>query len=90
MDLEVASASGNLLVAQRLIEGRIFVELAAVDGANPVIDTIHTHRTGSDPNDGTETTMEMNSGPILHFAPLERLVPQAGIGDGEMSIGDIV
>ena len=67
----------TLLVEQCMVEGRIFVELGAVDCANPVIDAIHTHSTGSNPNDWTEATMEMNSATILHFSPSERQQPQA-------------
>lgn len=60
-----------------MVEGLIFVELAAVDCANPVIDAIHTHVTGSNPDDWTKSTMEMNSSPILQIPPSERQQPQA-------------
>jgi hypothetical protein len=71
------NSSGNLLIEQFMVEGRILVELAALDYANPVIDAIHTHVMGSNPNDWTEATMEMNAATILHFSPSERQQPQA-------------
>jgi hypothetical protein len=89
LELEVVNASGNLLIEQFMVEGCIFVELAAIDCANPVIDAIHTHITGSNSNDWTEATMEMISATMLHVSPSERQQPQACIWNGEMSIGDV-
>lgn len=67
----------DLLVEQFMVERLIFVELAAIDCANTVIDAINAHITGSNPNDWTKATMELDSSSILQIPPSERQQPQA-------------
>lgn len=59
----------NLLVDQRMVEGRILVELAAVDCANSLVDAIHAYFSRRNSNDWTVAAMDLDSGTIFYFSP---------------------
>jgi hypothetical protein len=78
----------NILVNQRMIEGRIFIKFAAVNYANAVVDAVHTDFSRCDTDDGTVETMNLDPSSVFDFSPSCGQQPQAQIGYREMSIGN--